>query len=249
MAKLETQRLHLELTGLDVAGRITPSSGGVAALASHLAVLVRLQRLTISRNAFSSRDVSEFLAPALAHMTQLQRLEVSNARLGPALATLACVLPDSLERLDLAGNDITSACERSGFLTALAKLIRLRHISLARNALGSGAVEIVKVLTKLHALQTLDLRQVHLGDSDAANLAPLLQQIGLETLLLGSNSLTVDGACAITARLSKSALLHLDLSAAGLHDITPLVPLLCDLHALQSVNLRQNGISEGACWA
>lgn len=209
------------------------------------------------------------LAPAIARMQNLQELKLSgNEVTGPALLNFVNAINDSgakrfpsLRCLQITSNKVVGMSSQGW--TALRRLLsftpNLQVFEFVNNAGGKGLAELAPAIAKMHSLQKLDLSGNGVTVSTIIKFANSLQRNGctgltdLRELHFGDNKLDlnsrIDGDInAFELLLSFTPNLQmLDLGLNPLGErIEKLAPTIARISKLQTLNLRNIGISENA---
>jgi Ran GTPase-activating protein (RanGAP) involved in mRNA processing and transport len=217
-----------------------------------------LTHLEFCNFKFSSLEVCRLFATTFSSLASIQNLNLSNSididcfkELAPALANMK-----SMTRLELRNNWIPeSAC--TALVAMLTSMPLLTHLDLKNNRLGSGnhfdltknrfGSEMVPALSTLKNLTYLDLSANQIR---AIAIAPVFSV--LEHLQLRHNSLGCLGMCDLVPALSSMcSLRHLDLQNAciGVDGSVELAIALETLPGLTHLNLRKNFIGDDGCIA
>ncbi|QHN75437.1 hypothetical protein S245_065043 [Arachis hypogaea] len=182
-----------------------------------------LTLLNLSDNRISAQLSETSLAASCANLTTL---DLSHNQLSGELPQ--SFVGDSLELLDLSGNNFSGMFSRFGF-GSCRNLVRL---SLSHNVVSGG--EFPSSLRNCQALETLDLSHNDLGPNIPGALLAGLKS--LKELFLGRNNLR--GEIPAELGMACDSLVVLDLSDNKLSGELPLT--FGDCSSLQSLNLAKN---------
>ena len=136
-------------------------SEGIVSLSEHLKNFSNLHSLNISYNRFTHKntDAIRSLAGALEHLSQLQRLILTENNLGSGVATLLQSIQCPLTHLTISGCGV-----RSQELTSLCNiqtLHQLEHLELSTNAL----VNCVTAMSKFACKSKKTLKYLQIEDN------------------------------------------------------------------------------------